>query len=68
MPPREGFREWLPEDFGEGPGKLGQVGGDEGLVRLSVSDHDLGRNVMGQDYRARMMELASKGQSELPPL
>lgn len=61
---REGFRRWLPSDFGEGAGNLGELGGDNGLVRLSVTDQDLGRTALGQQFRARLMELASKGKSE----
>ncbi|KAL7417282.1 hypothetical protein BDY24DRAFT_412029 [Mrakia frigida] len=57
----EGFRQFLPEDFGEGSGDLGDVGGDAGMVRLSASDHDLGGNIMGEEFRTRMMDLGSRG-------
>ncbi|KAL7416434.1 hypothetical protein BDY24DRAFT_234134 [Mrakia frigida] len=58
----EGFRRFLPEDFGEGEGFLGEVGGDDGLVRLSLSDHDLGGRIMSEDFRRVMMDLASRGE------
>jgi hypothetical protein len=30
-------------------------------MRLSASDHDLGGRIMGEDFRNRMMDLASRG-------
>jgi hypothetical protein len=39
------MREWFPEDFGMGEGVLGGMDGeanDEGVVRFTASDHDLG--------------------------
>jgi len=61
---RDGFRQYLPADFGEGFGSLGEPGGDDGLVKLSVSDHDLGSRIMGEEFRARMMGLAQRGDRE----
>ena len=60
----EGFRQWLPDDFGEGKGDLGEVGGDKGLVKMSASDHDLGGKIMGAEFRERMMDLAVRGKCE----
>ncbi|KAL7409844.1 hypothetical protein BDY24DRAFT_444581 [Mrakia frigida] len=57
----DGFRQFLPDDFGEGSGSLGEPGGDDGLVKLSVSDHDLGSRIMGEEFRNRMMGLAERG-------
>ncbi|KAL7410810.1 hypothetical protein BDY24DRAFT_398543 [Mrakia frigida] len=58
----EGFRRYLPKDFGEGEGFLGEVGGDGGVVRMSLFDHDLGGRVMGEDFVERMMDLATRGE------
>lgn len=33
-------------------------------MRLSASDHDLGGNIMGEEFRKRMMDLASRGKCE----
>lgn len=59
---RGGFRSYLPLDFGEGEGYLGDAGGDEGVVRLSLFDHDLGGNIMGEEFRRVMMDLGSRGE------
>lgn len=62
----EGFRQWLPDDFGEGEGILGEgLESDDGVVRWSGSDHDLGSRIMGDDFRQRMMELSRAGKREL---
>ncbi|KAL7410802.1 hypothetical protein BDY24DRAFT_168274 [Mrakia frigida] len=58
----DGFRQYLPDDFGEGLRSLGlDVDGDEGLVKLSVSGHELGARIMGEEFRSRMMGLAERG-------
>lgn len=54
----------LPENFGEGSGVLGRPDGDEGLVRLSVSDSALGARIMGEEFRSKMMDLAGRGECE----
>lgn len=58
----EGFRHWLPDDFGEGEGLLGVPGGnDDGVVIWSGSDHDLGANVMSDEFREEMTRLTERG-------
>lgn len=60
----EGFRRFLPEDFGEGSGLFGHIDGDRGMVKLSVSDPVLGTRIMGEEFRDRMMDLAKRGRCE----
>lgn len=61
----EGFRQWLPDDFGEGEGFVGEgLESDDGVVRWSGSDHDLGGRIMGDDFRERTMALAESGKCE----
>ncbi len=45
----DGFKSYLPKDFG---------------TTVVVSDHDLGSQVLGEDQRRRALELVKEGECE----
>lgn len=53
----EGFRPWLPKDFGEGV---------NGPVRLACSDNDMAQQIANYDVRERLLELLEEGKGRLP--